>query len=226
MQVLSYTLSLSDSSCRVDVNRATSGSAGIGNVCVPPGIDEEMPLIMPVPHVPHRVTDQPTHLIAQVRAGDPHALGAIYDEFAPRMLRIAYQLLGSREDAEDAVHDMFLGLPEALRRYDERGALRGWLTTRMVRVALMRLRSVKRRREDALVDNGHTSRNEPGDRSDASEIERAITMLPDALRAVFVLRQIEGFTHPEIASLLGISEGNSRVRHTRALEQLRARITR
>ena len=50
--------------------------------------------------------------------------------------------------------------------------------------------------------------------------------LPDALRAVFVLRQIEGFSHPEIATLLGISEGNSRVRHSRALEQLRARITR
>ena len=181
---------------------------------------------MPAPHVPHRVTDQPTPLIALIRAGDPHALGALYDEFAPRMLRVAYQLLGSREDAEDAVHDMFLGLPEALRRYDERGALRAWLTTRMVRVALMRLRSMKRRREDALVDNGHTSRNEPGDLSDASELERAITMLPDALRAVFVLRQIEGFTHPEIATLLGISEGNSRVRHTRALEQLRARITR
>ena len=196
------------------------------NVRSAPGIDEEMPPIMTAPHVPGRVTYHPTHLLAQVRAGDPHALGALYDEFAPRLLRVAQQLLGSREDAEDAVHDMFLGLPEALRRYDERGALRGWLTTRMVRVALMRLRSDKRRREDALVDNGHTSRHKTGDLSDASELERAIAMLPDALRVVFMLRQIEGFTHPEIATLLGISEGNSRVRHSRALEQLRARITR
>ncbi len=176
--------------------------------------------------VPRRVTDQPPHLIDQVRAGDPHALGQLYDEFAPRLLRVAHQLLGSREDAEDAVHDMFLGLPEALRRYEERGALRAWLTTRTARVALMRLRSVKRRREDTLTDIGHASRHTAGDLANASELERAIAMLPDTLRAVFVLRQIEGFTHPEIATLLGISEGNSRVRHTRALEQLRARITR
>lgn len=181
---------------------------------------------MTAPIASRRVTDPPPHLIDQVRSGDPHALGQLYDEFAPRLLRVAHQLLGSREDAEDAVHDMFVGLPEALRRYEERGALRAWLTTRTVRVALMRLRSVKRRREETLVDAGYVSRHTTGDLANASELERAIAMLPDSLRAVFVLRQVEGFTHPEIATLLGISEGNSRVRHTRALEQLRARITR
>lgn len=181
---------------------------------------------MPSPSSSRRVTDLPPPLIDRVRAGDPHALGQLYDEFAPRLLRVARQLLGSREDAEDAVHDMFLGLPEALRRYEERGALQAWLTTRTVRVALMRLRSVKRRREDALIDTDHVAPRAHGDLGVASELERAIAMLPDTLRAVFVLRQIEGFTHPEIATVLGISEGNSRVRHTRALEQLRARITR
>jgi len=129
---------------------------------------------MTAPTSPRRVTEHPTHLIDRVRAGDPHALGQLYDEFAPRLLRVARQLLGSREDAEDTVHNMFVGPPEALQRYEECGSLRAWLTT----------------------------------------------------RTVFVLRQIEDLSHPEIATLLGISEGNSRVRHTRALEHLRARITR
>ena len=182
---------------------------------------------MTAPTAPRRVTDQPTHLIDQVRSGDPHALGQLYDEFAPHLLRVARQLLGSREDAEDAVHDMFVGLPEALRRYDERGTLRAWLTTRTVRVALMRLRSAKRRREETLADTDHVAPHASADSGfGIADLEHAIAMLPDTLRTVFVLRQLEGFSHPEIATLLGISEGNSRVRHTRALEHLRARITR
>ena len=182
---------------------------------------------MTAPTSPRRVTEHPTHLIDRVRAGDPHALGQLYDEFAPRLLRVARQLLGSREDAEDAVHDMFVGLPEALRRYEEHGTLRAWLTTRTVRLALMRLRSAKRRREDTLADTDHVAHHASADIGvGMADLERAIAALPDTLRTVFVLRQIEGLSHPEIATLLGISEGNSRVRHTRALEHLRARITR
>ena len=48
--------------------------------------------------VPHRVTDPPFHLVDQVRADNPLALGQLYDEFAPRLLRVARQLLDSRED--------------------------------------------------------------------------------------------------------------------------------
>src|ERR1041385_7338628 len=62
-------------------------------------------------------------LIAAARRGSADALGALYDRHAGPLLAIAYRLLQSRADAEDVVHDVFVGLPELLRKYEERGAL-------------------------------------------------------------------------------------------------------
>src|SRR2546426_9139750 len=89
-------------------------------------------------------------LIEGVRAGSPDALAALYLEHGAALFRLAYRVVGAREDAEDVVHDVFVGLPEALQRYEERGSLAGWLKRVTARVALMRLRSGKRRREVAL----------------------------------------------------------------------------
>src|SRR5213594_4272154 len=90
------------------------------------------------------------HLVEHARDGDPAALGTLYDAFGTGLFRLAYRLTGSREDAEDVVHDVFVGLPEALERYEERGSFGGWLKRVTARVALMKLRSGKRRREVAL----------------------------------------------------------------------------
>jgi RNA polymerase sigma-70 factor (ECF subfamily) len=132
---------------------------------------------------------------------------------------LAYRLVGAREDAEDVVHDVFVGLPEALRRYEERGSFAAWLKRVTARVALMRLRSGKRRREVALERAGGHA--EPPAPLDGDGLQAAVNTLPDHLRAVLVLKEIEGYGHAEIAQLLGISEGASRVRLTRALKRLR-----
>src|SRR5260370_36089752 len=85
-------------------------------------------------------------LIAEARGGSPDALSALYLEHGVALFRLAYRLVGAREDAEDVVHDVFVGLPDALRRYEERGSFAAWLKRVTARVALMRLRSGKRRR--------------------------------------------------------------------------------
>ena len=92
----------------------------------------------------------PGSLVAEARAGSPDALSALYLEHGAALFRLAYRLVGTREDAEDVVHDVFVGLPEALLRYDERGSFGGWLKRVTARVALMKLRRGKRRREVAL----------------------------------------------------------------------------
>src|SRR5436190_2181243 len=92
----------------------------------------------------------PGSLIAEARAGSPDALSALYLEHGAALFRLAYRLVGAREDAEDVVHDVFVGLPEALRRYEERGSFAPWLKRVTARLALMRLRRSKRRREVAL----------------------------------------------------------------------------
>src|SRR5215207_9643087 len=79
-------------------------------------------------------------LVARLRRSDDDALGALYGRFATPLLRLAWRLLGSRDEAEDVVQDVFVGLPLALRRYDERGAFAAWLKLVTVRTALMHRR--------------------------------------------------------------------------------------
>ncbi len=169
-------------------------------------------------------TGIPASLIAEARAGSPDALSALYLEHGAALFRLAYRLVGGREDAEDVVHDVFVGLPEALRRYEERGSFPGWLKRVTARVALMKLRSGKRRREVSL-DNA-AGQAEPPATSERDGLQAAVDTLPDHLRAVLVLKEIEGYGHAEIAELLGISEGASRVRLTRALKRLRNELER
>ncbi|MCC6243980.1 MAG: RNA polymerase sigma factor [Gemmatimonadaceae bacterium] len=176
---------------------------------------------LPVPRPSNAAhTDQ---LIRAARNGESFALGELYDRFATRLLSVALRLTGSLPDAEDVVHDVFVGLPEALRHYEERGAFGAWLAHITARTALMRLRTGQRRREAQLDDvDTPVSRSRADLAAEYADLERQIAALPEGLRVVFVLKEVEGFSHDEIAALLGISAGTSRVRLSRALERLRA----
>src|ERR1043165_3105936 len=132
---------------------------------------------------------------ARARTGHPDALSELYARYGNALMALAFRLTGSRADAEDVLHDVFLGLPEALARYEERGSLEGWLKRVTARVALARVRSRARTREVGLADN-LVSPASP-DRLDIESVQRAIDKLPATLRAVFVLREVEGYSHSE-----------------------------
>ncbi|MHB1071010.1 MAG: RNA polymerase sigma factor, partial [Gemmatimonadaceae bacterium] len=121
------------------------------------------------------------------------------------------------------VHDIFVGLPEQLTRYVEIGAFGPWLRTLTIGLAHLHLRrDVRRGRllaNKSLMNALSGATREPGT---AIDVERAVASLPDRLRVVFVLKQWEGYAHDEIATMLNITPGTSRVRHLRALRVLRA----
>ena len=165
-------------------------------------------------------------LVTSARAGSSDALAELYVNFAAPVMALAYRLTGSTHDAEDVLHDVFLGLPEALRRYDERGSLDGWIKRVAARVALTRLRAAARRREVPLDAGPEPARDaEARMLDDRAALERAIARLPDSLRVVFVLKDVEGYSHAEIAALLGISRAASEVRLFRAVRRLRDTLT-
>ena len=138
------------------------------------------------------------------------------------LLQLATRLTGQRSDAEDVVQDVFIGLPEALRRYEERGAFAAWLRRLTARHALMRQRQAQNRHEVPHgVESGALRAPETAPGGDGEFIERALLSLSDGLRQVFVLRVVEGYSHGEIAELLGISAGASEVRLSRAVKALR-----
>src|SRR5882672_8301865 len=97
-----------------------------------------MPSPKQQPAVPDDNSD--AELVAAMRAGDTLALATLYTRYSARLIAVAYRLLFSAQDAEDVLHDVFVGLPEALRHYDERGTLEAWLKRVTARVALTRLR--------------------------------------------------------------------------------------
>jgi RNA polymerase sigma-70 factor, ECF subfamily len=162
-----------------------------------------------------------TDLLSAARDGSLEALGDLYRTHSRVVHAVAYRLLASHADAEDVLQDVFVGLPRALRSYSEQGRFEAWLKRLAVRTALTRLRGQQRRREeplDALAPHAHGRDTHPVERLAA---RRAIAALPAPLRTVFVLREVDGYTHAEIAEMLGITEANSATRLSRAWSALR-----
>lgn len=161
-------------------------------------------------------------LAAAIRDGNVDALGELYRRYSEKLMAVAYRLLWSRDEAEDVLHDVFVGLPRALRKYSERGRLEPWLKRVTAHVALSRLREgpiefgVER---DAAADDSISP-------EESMTLRAAVASLAPTLRAVLVLKEIEGFSHAEIAAMLGISKGASEVRLHRAIAALRERMIR
>lgn len=159
-------------------------------------------------------------LVARTIAGDGEALGLLYERYAGMLARLATRLLGSRSDGEDVVQDLFVALPEWLVGYREGGRLAGWLRRSAVNLALKRMRTVRRRREEGMSDEVPVASRHSG-AGDGQHIRQAVDRLPDDLRAVVILKVVEGYSHAEVAALLGISRGASEVRLSRAMDRLR-----
>ena len=167
----------------------------------------------------------PAALAEQARAGrvgHTRALGELYRLYGQALFRVAYRLTGSREDAEDVLHDVFVGLPEALERYQERGRLDAWLRRLTARQALMRLR--KGRRQELRLEQHDEPAQPSGREGELGDLQAAIDALPRPLRSVLVLKEVEGYSHSETAEMLGISVVTSRVRLMRAMGRLRGML--
>lgn len=160
-------------------------------------------------------------LVRALRAGEPDALGQAYARHATAVYGAAYRILGARDDAEDVLQDVFVGLARALAGYTERGRLEPWLRRVAVRTALMRLRARSRRREQAFDDLPEAADPSAEGALDRVALRDALRRLPEKLRLVFVLKEIEGYSHDEIGALLNVSAGTSAVRLFRAWKLLR-----
>lgn len=150
------------------------------------------------------------------------ALGVLYEQTAAAVYASAYRCVNSEQEAEDVLQDVFLGLPDALRGYIEQGKFLSWLKTVTIRTSLMRMRAQERLREDPLdraadVHATADARVRPIQKIAARE---AIRRLPDSLRVVFMLKEVEGYSHAEIGELLGIKAGASAARLARAWQLL------
>jgi RNA polymerase sigma-70 factor (ECF subfamily) len=161
-------------------------------------------------------------LIAQAASGSHEALAALFELHSAHVHNIAYRLTMSADDADDVVQDVFIGLPEALRAFTGTGDFSAWIRKVAVRTTLMRMRSAKRRTATAVRAGSERETAMSNFILDRMSIATALASLPNDLRVVFMLRDIEGYSHAEIARLLGIRSGTAEVRLHRARRKLRA----
>ena len=149
-------------------------------------------------------------------------LGELYRSLGGRLHATALRLLRSPEEAEDAVQDAFLQFHRQGAAFDPVAA-GAWLHRVVVNRSLDRLRSRARWRQEDVTDTAIPAQR-PAPIATRLDLERAVATLPEGARSVFLLHDVEGFRHGEVATLLGISEGTSKSQLFRAREILRGAL--
>jgi len=167
--------------------------------------------------------DEPT-LTERVLAGDAAAERELYDAHVDRIYRLAYRMTGEDALAQDCTQETFIRAFERLAEFRGDASLATWLHTVATSVVLNALRKRKRlrRREvglESAAGLGHGSRRAEPDLRE--RLHAAIDALPDRYRMVFVMHDVEGYTHREIGAALGIRVGTSKAQLFRAREKLR-----
>jgi RNA polymerase sigma-70 factor (ECF subfamily) len=163
-------------------------------------------------------------LIAAAVAGEVTAQRMLYDQHVDRVYRLAYRLAGEDELARDFTQETFIRAFQRLKDFRSDSSFGTWIHTIAMSVSLNGLRKVKKFRtresslDDALTVGVVTRRAEP----DLKErLRRAIDNLPEGYRTVFVMHDVEGYTHEEIGEALGVQPGTSKAQLFRARAKLR-----
>lgn len=171
------------------------------------------------------VTD--SDLVGRVRRGDLAAYGELVQRHRATLERYAYQLLGTREDAEDALQESLLRGYHAIGQCEQPDRFRAWL----LRIVINRCRTRLSRRDPVVRDIAAQHAIEHATAPDATdgiswrdEIERALASLAPEQREAFLLKHVEELSYDEIASLTGVSVPALKMRVNRACERLRAEL--
>lgn len=164
-------------------------------------------------------------LVQRVLGGETEAYAVLVDRHHDRCARIAYRILGNREDAEEAVQDAFVRAYRALGRYEDREQFSAWLTRILVNQCRTTL--YRTRRRDALfadADVAHLNQRFVPSADDIAwpELDDALQQLPIAQREAVVLRYADDLTYDEMARITGIGTSALKMRVQRAFTRLRS----
>jgi RNA polymerase sigma-70 factor (ECF subfamily) len=168
-------------------------------------------------------------LVERCRQGDLGAFEELYQAHAGKLFSVACRILGNPSDAEDLLQEIFLSAHRKLDGFRGDSALGTWLYRLATNHCLDYLRSRGARMNqvtDALDDDpvpvAAAGRGLAEQAVTRMDLERALARLPDGCRAAFVLHDVEGLEHREVAEALGIAEGTSKSQVHKARQRLRA----
>lgn len=185
---------------------------------------------------------QETYLIDAVKEGNHQAFGHVFALYSKKVFQLTYRLLGNREEAEDAVQEVFLAVFQKAHTFRGNSQFSTWLHRLTVNAALCRLRRQKHRREVSYEDflpqfqeDGHHEvrpvvdwSHEVEERSRNEELQQILRKALDQLKpvdkAVVVLSDIEGFSDQDIAKSVGLTKSAVKTRLHRARLFLRGHL--
>lgn len=182
-------------------------------------------MALSVPNGQGRLNER--QLVARVVDGDPAAQRELYDSHVDRVYRLAYRLAGEDELARDFTQLTFIRAFERISDFRFESSLATWLHTIGVSIALNGLRKVKtaRTREapiEAASTIGSITREAEPDLK--ARLKDAIDSLSEKYRTVFLMHDVEGYTHEEIGAVLGIPPGTSKTRLFQGRAKLREKL--
>ncbi len=168
-----------------------------------------------------------SQLVEAARTGDERAYRALYDKNVDRVYRLTYRVAGEDDVAKDLTQETFLRAFQRLDQFRGDAAFSTWLHSIAVSVGLNWLRKVDRHRRRNQSLEGAARFATRGKRVEPDlkdRITEAVDGLPEAYRTVFLMYDMEGYSHREIGSALGVAEGTSKARLSRARALLRASL--
>lgn len=163
-------------------------------------------------------------LIKACMENNRFAQRTLYDRYKRAMYTLAYRLTNDFDEANDVLQDAFLDVFRKLENFRGEATLGAWIRAIVVRKAYRKLEKPKMWQlieeipEDSAIDWG--------DAINTEYLEKAIQALPEGFRTVFILIEVEGYTHKETAEILGVSEGTSKSQLFHARKKLREMLTR
>jgi len=161
-------------------------------------------------------------LIEACIANDRKAQHQLYERYKSAMYTLAYRITADFELAGEALQDAFLNIFKHLDRFEGKSTLGAWIKTIVVREAVRKAKRQPMRFDELVAYDNQAAFDWSTLMLDAAYLEKAILDLPDGFRQAFVLVEIEGWSHAEIADFCGISESTSRSQLFHAKKRLRA----
>lgn len=169
-----------------------------------------------------------TELIERARSRDLEAFEELYRTHVGRVFALCLRLCANRALAEDLTQTAFIRVWEKIKSFRGDSAFSSWLHRLTVNVVYSELRS-RRRKEDKWIAQDEVAEPQAAGSTDtpaaAMDLEKAISSLPNRSRRVFVLHDVEGYRHDEIAEMTGIAAATSRVHLHRARKLLKEALT-
>ena len=168
--------------------------------------------------------DSEYELAKAIKQGDRKAQTLLYDRYSGLMLAICQRYLGDKMLAEDVMIQGFMKIFDKIGQFSFNGSFEGWIKRIMVNEALMKLRSVRNIEVDMDEVSASNFKTNETTSLEREDLMKMIQSLPQGYRTVFNLYAIEGYSHAEIATQLGISEGTSKSQLSRARALLQEKL--